>query len=127
MGRKTHSFPLRLLRMSVVLAVFTSSLAFGRDLVQGRKLYQANCASCHGMNAKGSAQAAKALQVDPLKLDLTRPKVVLKPTAELTKLISGGHGKMPRQKTWLTPSQIRSVISYLQSLQRAYASGKEVP
>lgn len=105
----------------------SSSPALGRDLLQGRKLYQANCASCHGINAKGSLEAAKALHVDPLKLDLTRPQVVLKPTSQLVKLISGGHGKMPKQKNWLTPAQIRSVISYMQSLQKAYASGKEAP
>lgn len=124
MDRKTPS----ILSWSFLAAFFClclSSPALGRDLLQGRKLYQANCASCHGVNAKGATEAAKALQVDPLKLDLTRSQVVLKPTAELTRLISSGHGKMPKQKNWLTAAQIRSVISYLQSLQKAYASGKE--
>lgn len=125
MDRKTPS----ILSWSFSAAFFClclSSPALGRDLLQGRKLYQTNCASCHGINARGSVEAARALHVDPLKLDLTRHQVVLKPTNKLAELISGGHGKMPKQKSWLTPAQIRSVISYLQSLQKAYVSGKEV-
>lgn len=122
MSRITPSILPCFLFVALLYLAFPAT-SLSRDILQGRKLYQANCASCHGINAKGSVEAAKALQVDPLNLDLTRPKVVLKPTVDLVRLISGGHGKMPKQRTWLNPAQIRSVISYLQSLQKAYVSG----
>ena len=72
------------------------------------------------MNAKGSLKAAKDLKVDPLRLDLTRETVIKKTSKETEKLISSGHGKMPKQEK-LTSDQIRSVLKYLQNLQSLYA------
>ena len=89
----------------------------------GRKLYENYCARCHGLNAKGLPDRAKELKTDWVHLDLTREEVVKKSVRSLEALIVGGHGKMPKQAS-LTRKEVRAVLKYLQSLQRAYAEVK---
>jgi mono/diheme cytochrome c family protein len=93
------------------------------DLSLGQKLYENRCLRCHGINAKGSLTAAKNLNLDPLKLDLTREPVVRKTRKTLEKFIASGHGKMPKQEK-LTSQQIQRVLKYLETLQKAYVMGK---
>lgn len=96
--------------------------ANGRDMPKGQMIFEARCASCHGMNARGSYSMSKTLKVDPLVLDLTRPGIVHKSTRELQVAVSNGHYKMPRHREILTPQQIQSVVKYLRSLQTSLAS-----
>jgi mono/diheme cytochrome c family protein len=93
------------------------------SLPEGQKLFSANCARCHGQNARGLASAARALKTDPARLDLTREEVLRKSGPRLENLILGGHGRMPKQE-WLTQKQVRSLLKYLQTLQKAYVSKK---
>jgi mono/diheme cytochrome c family protein len=51
--------------------------------LEGRDLFRAHCASCHGANAKGAGPAASALKT-------TAP--------DLTLLASNNHGKFPRER-----------------------------
>ena len=92
--------------------------SFGSEL-SGPKLFQANCLRCHGIDARGSLDAAKSLRVDPIRLDLTRESVVQKSTQYLKQRIADGHGKMPQHRQKLTLSEIRSLVQYIQSLQKA--------
>jgi mono/diheme cytochrome c family protein len=108
-------FPLFLLALSLVPDTL------GGEPAEGRALFEARCITCHGRDAKGSVEAAKRLKVDPIKVDLTKEQVTRKSAASLRKLVAGGHGKMPRQDS-LSPAQIRSLVKYLQSLQRSYAA-----
>ena len=106
-------FPFSLMLLSM------TERSFGTESA-GQKLFEVNCARCHGLNAKGSAPAAKSLKVDPIQLDLTRESVVEKNAKFLKQRISDGHGKMPQQGPRLSPSQIQSLVRYIQSLQKAY-------
>ena len=114
-----------LTRLFLFTALLFSLPGWGKEPKEGQKLFEMRCARCHGRDAKGSMEMAMTLKLDPVLLDLTRNQVVQKPLADLVKLIASGHGKMPKQKAWLTDAQIWEVAKYLQSLQRAYASGKD--
>jgi mono/diheme cytochrome c family protein len=96
-------------------------IAAGRDIPKGQMIFESRCASCHGLNAKGSFPMAKTLKVDPRLLDLTRIRVVHRSDSELQNLISNGHYKMPKHKEVLTPQQVQSVVKYLRSLQTSVA------
>ncbi len=91
----------------------------GQSIPSGQKLFENRCARCHGLNAAGSPEMAKTLKVDPVKLNLMKESVVRTSRARLEKLVAGGHGRMPRQEH-LTPGQIRSLVKYLQNLQKAF-------
>ena len=93
--------------------------ATGKDLIAGQKLYESRCARCHGLNAKGNLDSAKSLSLDPVKLNLTRETILKKSQKDLEKLILSGHGRMPKQ-AMLSQDQVRSVLKYLQTLQKAY-------
>ena len=100
------------------------SLAWDAPLSNGQKVFDARCAVCHGIDAKGSPSMAKTLKVDPLVLDLTRPGILHKSTGELKDAVANGHYKMPKHRETLTPQQIKSVVQYLRSLQTSVASNK---
>jgi|GEM_PF-916947 len=86
----------------------------------GKRLYQAHCFQCHGYDGKGSKSSAASLKIDPEKLDLTSEKVVKISRKNLKKLIADGHGQMPGHKDRLSSRDIRSILQYLQTLQKAY-------
>jgi len=67
--------------------------------IKGPDLYQAYCASCHGVDARGGGPMAKSLKASPT--DLTRISARsggIFPLADMSKIISGekvvpgGHG-----------------------------------
>lgn len=115
-----------LLIYSVLIFILTPPVLNAGTSRKGEDIYSARCAECHGVDAKGSAEKAEALQVDPRQLDLTRSPVNRKSSKQLYRLIARGHGKMSPHEDWLTPAQIRAVVRYLRSLQRDYVS-KDVP
>ena len=88
-------------------------------IAQGKDIYSAQCASCHGDDAKGDGPAGSALNPKPANL------VEVVPTASDAYLfwrISEGGGfppfnsAMPEHKDSMSETQIWQVISYLQSL-----------
>jgi mono/diheme cytochrome c family protein len=111
----------------IPLLILNVSPAFGAGGATGQNLFEDRCADCHGLDARGSVKMAKTLKVDPLQLDLTRDEIIQKTSQDLNRLISGGHGKMPKHQDLLTPKQIKSLVKYLQSLQKAYVLGQKEP
>jgi mono/diheme cytochrome c family protein len=99
-------------------ASVTNSIA---KVMVGQELYRSRCASCHGPDGKGSLKMAKTLKADPIRMDLTRDRVVQRSDEDLQRFIASGHGRMPKQPS-LTSVQIQSLIRYLRTLQKAYAS-----
>jgi len=110
--------------------------------VEGKDLYAAYCASCHGMDGKGAGPASAAMKVSPP--DLTKITVRARtsnkfPAERVEKLISGNGpataGKMPsshgssEMPVWgpvfhrverdqdLGPVRLRNVVKYLESIQ----------
>ncbi len=71
-------------------------------LVQGRKVWAANCTRCHGLDGQGGVGPKLAGEVAG-----DFPAV-----ADQIALVANGKGIMPAWKSDLTPAQIRDVVRY---------------
>lgn len=85
-----------------------SSEADQKTLNEGEKLFQANCATCHGLNAEGSSEAPSLIGVGAASVDF-----------------QVGTGRMPMQMqgpqaqkkpVQFTQSQINAMATYVDSL-----------
>ena len=87
-------------------------------LVEGRKLYAANCASCHGPKGRGDGLAAANLKPPPADLTWTMSMPVSQDDFLYWTISEGGAqfgSAMPAFKTTLKPEQIWSIVSALKS------------
>lgn len=87
--------------------------ATSASVARGKKIYAANCASCHGANGAGDGPASAALNPKPADLATMAPQ---HPPGDLAWKIENGRGTMPPWKDTLKPTQIWDVVNYLQSL-----------
>lgn len=92
-------------------------------LEEGRKVFETNCAACHGPEGKGDGAAAAALEPKPR--NLTDAKYMKsRPVADLRKVITEGGqsaGLSPVMVGWkaaLGPDQIEAVLQYVLTLSR---------
>ena len=79
----------------------------------GRKLFEANCASCHGPTGRGNGHLAARLET--LLADL----VVMArqhPDGDFAWKIANGRGQMPAWKETLTENQIWDLVNFIQNL-----------
>jgi mono/diheme cytochrome c family protein len=104
-------------------AVKPGAAAAGKkfDIVDGKKTFEMNCASCHGATGKGDGAAAAALKPKPR--DLSDKKYMTKRSwDDLHKVISEGGANsgfsalMPAWKGALKKPQIDNVLAYVLSL-----------
>ena len=58
----------------VMIAMGFSAYALAQDIDIGKIEYQSNCASCHGMDAKGDGPVSKELKTHPTDLTLLAKK-----------------------------------------------------
>lgn len=91
------------------------------DLEEGKKIYDMNCASCHGATGKGDGVAAAALK--PAPRDLSDAKYIkTRSWEELRAVIADGGANngfsalMPAWKGALKRQQIDNVLAYVLSL-----------
>ena len=117
----------------------TPSTSAPRKLIpslDGKALYNAYCASCHGIAGKGDGPVAAALKQPPPDLSTIRARRKGQfPVAELEKMIAGdsplpaAHGSrdMPiwgpvfgrvQRDRDLGPVRIRNLVQHLESLQQ---------
>jgi mono/diheme cytochrome c family protein len=75
-------------------------------------LFKAKCAMCHGADGSGQTPVGKTMKMK----DLRSEEVQKLTDIELTKLISGGKGKMPAFGQKLTAPEIQSLIAYIRTL-----------
>jgi len=94
---------------AVILVAALPAFAAGPD---GAALYKAKCAMCHGADGSGQTPVGKSMKVR----DLRSPEVQKKTDIELTKVISGGKGKMPAFGQKLTTAEIQSIIAQIRTL-----------
>lgn len=94
---------------AVVLVVVLPVFAAGPD---GAALYKAKCALCHGADGSGQTPVGKSMKIP----DLRSAEVKKQTDIELTKVISGGKGKMPAYGQKLTTAEIGSIIAYIRTL-----------
>lgn len=87
-----------------------------KELAEGKKLAETNCASCHGPEGKGNGPAAAALP-PPKPADWTSAKVAAESDGEIFWKISNGRGAMPPWKH--LPEKDRwELVNYIRSLQK---------
>lgn len=86
-----------------------------KDLIaSGKKIFDANCQTCHGRKAKGNGPAAVAL--NPKPANLTAKNVQNQKLGNLYYRVSNGHLDMPAWKSSLSQKQIWAVVAYVKSL-----------
>jgi mono/diheme cytochrome c family protein len=108
----------------IALSLFGFVSAFAADAVTdpNQKLFEGKCAQCHDKDAKGNVKMAKILKVDPIKVDLTRAEAVSLTSDQTEAIVSKGQNKMPKFSAKLTADQIKSIVTYLKTLQAAAAA-----
>jgi mono/diheme cytochrome c family protein len=106
---------------ALISALAVSTSGWAQNQGEGKKLYAAYCASCHGETGKGDGVAAKSLPVKPQ--DHTNGGVMNKMTDQsLVDVISkggGGTGKSSFMPAWgasLNEKQVRDIVAYIRSL-----------
>lgn len=78
----------------------------------GAELYKSKCAICHGADGSGQTPMGKSLKMRDLRSDEVQKQTDL----ELTKIISGGKGKMPAFGQKLTNADVGALIVQIRTL-----------
>lgn len=99
--------------------------ADSKQVAEGGRLYQHYCASCHGLDGRGSGPVTPALKTIPPDLTRIEKKNGRFPTEDLKKAIAGQNGvnvhgtsEMPVWGTVLPKKEIATLVIYLESIQR---------
>ncbi|GBD88276.1 Cbb3-type cytochrome c oxidase subunit FixP [bacterium BMS3Abin03] len=98
-------------------------------LKEGEKLFQTNCVSCHGKDAKGNGLLSKEL-IDYKKNPIHPPDLTLRPlkrantTERMYLIISTGieGTPMPSFQQVLKPRERWAIVDYVESLKSGYRS-----
>lgn len=91
------------------------------DVADGKKIFEANCASCHGASGKGDGAAAAALNPKPRNLSDSK-YISQRSWEDLRKVIAEGGANtgfsalMPAWKGILKKPQIDNVLAYVLTL-----------
>lgn len=102
---------------AIVLLALIGGLTLPVNLhADGKEIFEKNCKTCHGPDAKGVAAMATAFRVDAGAMDLTDAATKGKADADLAKIVSDGQGKMPPFGKKLSADDIKGVVSYLKGL-----------
>ena len=83
-------------------------------LANGKSLYEANCAVCHGPQGRGDGPGASGLNPPPP--DLRGPAVAWS-DGQIAAQIQNGRGAMPPFRAVLNDEGIWSVVRYVRALQ----------
>jgi mono/diheme cytochrome c family protein len=98
----------------------------------GKTIYEAHCANCHGVAGKGDGPASSLLTVRPRDFTLGRYKLRSTESGsvptddDLVRTIKTGmHGSaMPEWSVFLNDTQVQAVATYVKSFSRRFGSEK---
>lgn len=98
----------------------TNPLAIDQKIVaEGKKLYQAQCASCHGTSGKGDGVAGQALNPRPANLAFIMGTPMARDSFLFWSISEGGarfKSAMPAFSSMLTEDERWKVIAYLRNM-----------
>lgn len=105
-----HEKPLAPLHGTVPIKDKVQALKITRGhLLLGQKLFNRNCALCHGLDGSGDSL--------PVRRGLTRPDPLYeKDLANIYDVITHGIGRMPSFRRKLTPEERQMVVAYVEAL-----------
>lgn len=91
-------------------------------LAKAKKVYNLDCALCHGETGDGKTDLAKDMQLT--LVDWTDPKVLASQSDEaLMDVIRKGKGKMPPEDTGrATNDEVRGLVVYIRKMAREQAA-----
>lgn len=99
------------------MAIFLHTALASGDVQAGKRIFSANCISCHGKNGNGKGPLAVGLSPPPA--DFTDPDFWNgKTDSFLIHVIQNGLGSMPSWSDSLTPQNIEDVLSYIKTLKK---------
>ncbi len=85
------------------------------SLSRGAKLYQSNCASCHGREGRGDGPVSRSLS--PRPANLTK-MARMHTDGDFAWKIATGRGAMPAWNGVLSEDQIWEVVHFIQALKK---------
>jgi mono/diheme cytochrome c family protein len=88
-------------------------MANNASRARGKKLFAANCASCHGAGARGDGPAGAALNPRPADLMAMAGR---HPDGDFAWKIANGRGPMPAWNGQLSEKNIWDLVNFIQSL-----------
>ena len=126
-----------LLFMAVVLLAFTSASVPAQDKGAGKsvpdmhakakKLYDLDCALCHGATGDGKTDLAKDMQLN--LMDWTDPKTLASMSDQaLFDAIRKGKGKMPPEDTSRAKDdEVKALVTYIRQLSKDHPAPAATP
>ena len=106
------------MRLALAIAILFS--VSSRAQQSGRQLYEANCAGCHGLDARGGEHAPNIATI---------PKLQQMSDAGLVRTVRDGipAAGMPAFRSRLSQQQLAAVAAFLRTLQAKVNSGAASP
>jgi len=99
-------------RSVVILSALLFLISLPMFAADGAAIYKSKCALCHGADGGGQTPSGKAMKVR----DLRSNEVQKQTDVELTKVISGGKGKMPPYGKQLSNADVDALIVFIRTL-----------
>jgi mono/diheme cytochrome c family protein len=101
------------MRTLSIALLFAATALQAADATAGKAIYEKHCMSCHGGNGAAPANVAKF--VEGRMVDLRSSRVQAMSTADLTKVLAEGKGKMKATPAVPT-AQIDNLSAYIHEL-----------
>jgi len=94
------------------------------SIAEGKKIYDLDCAQCHGASGDGKTDAGKELKV----ADFTDPAALKDRTdGELFYVIKNGRGAMPLEGDRVKEEQLWDLVNYVRSLAKKKTTAESKP
>jgi mono/diheme cytochrome c family protein len=103
-----------IIRTSFMLACVLAAAVFANAQGPVAGMYKTNCAPCHGVTGDANTAAGKAFKVPSFSSD----SVLRDSDADLLAIAKNGKGKMPAWHDKLSDDQLKSLVTFIRSLQK---------
>ena len=97
----------------VIVSTLLAETNHSAGAAAGKKIFAANCVTCHGPDGKGNS-TGRAMGVK----DLHSAEAVKMTDAQMKRTITNGKNNMPPWKGQLSEAQISEVAAFVRSLQK---------